>query len=86
MAMNILVTGGAGFIGSHTCVELLAAGHVVGQWTGDGALAALAVLERDSVFRHRLFGVLGMSAGVGLRSHRLETPRNSGLTGTNSTS
>ncbi len=24
---NILVTGGAGFIGSHTCVELLAAGH-----------------------------------------------------------
>ena len=23
----ILVTGGAGFIGSHTCVELLAAGH-----------------------------------------------------------
>lgn len=26
---NILVTGGAGFIGSHTCVELLAAGHEV---------------------------------------------------------
>jgi UDP-glucose 4-epimerase len=25
--MNILVTGGAGFIGSHTCVELLNAGH-----------------------------------------------------------
>ena len=24
---NILVTGGAGYIGSHTCVELLAAGH-----------------------------------------------------------
>ena len=24
---NILVTGGAGFIGSHTCVELLAGGH-----------------------------------------------------------
>lgn len=24
---SILVTGGAGFIGSHTCVELLAAGH-----------------------------------------------------------
>ena len=29
MAKNILVTGGAGFIGSHTCVELLAAGHEV---------------------------------------------------------
>ena len=27
--MNILVTGGAGYIGSHTCVELLAAGHDV---------------------------------------------------------
>ena len=25
--MNILVTGGAGYIGSHTCVELLEAGH-----------------------------------------------------------
>lgn len=27
--MNILVTGGAGYIGSHTCVELLAAGRDV---------------------------------------------------------
>lgn len=27
--MNILVTGGMGYIGSHTCVELLAAGHTV---------------------------------------------------------
>ena len=27
--MNILVTGGAGYIGSHTCIELLAAGHHV---------------------------------------------------------
>ena len=27
--MNILVTGGAGYIGSHTCVELLQAGHHV---------------------------------------------------------
>ncbi|MDO5436059.1 MAG: UDP-glucose 4-epimerase GalE [Clostridia bacterium] len=25
--MNILLTGGAGFIGSHTCVELIKAGH-----------------------------------------------------------
>ena len=25
--MNVLVTGGAGYIGSHTCVELIAAGH-----------------------------------------------------------
>lgn len=27
--MQVLVTGGAGFIGSHTCVELLEAGHEV---------------------------------------------------------
>lgn len=27
--MNILVTGGAGYIGSHTCVSLLEAGHTV---------------------------------------------------------
>lgn len=27
--MNVLVTGGAGFIGSHTCVELLNAGHEI---------------------------------------------------------
>jgi len=25
--MRILVTGGAGYIGSHTCVELLNSGH-----------------------------------------------------------
>ena len=25
--MNVLVTGGAGYIGSHTCVELITAGH-----------------------------------------------------------
>ena len=27
--MNILVTGGAGYIGSHTCIALLGAGHTV---------------------------------------------------------
>ena len=27
--MHIIVTGGAGYIGSHTCLELLNAGHDV---------------------------------------------------------
>ena len=27
--MSILITGGAGFIGSHTCVELIAKGYEV---------------------------------------------------------
>ena len=27
--MNVLLAGGAGYIGSHTCVELLEAGHSV---------------------------------------------------------
>ena len=27
--MNILVTGGAGYIGTHTCIELLAEGHAI---------------------------------------------------------
>jgi UDP-glucose 4-epimerase len=27
--MKVLLTGGAGFIGSHTCIELLCAGHDV---------------------------------------------------------
>ena len=27
--MKILLTGGAGFIGSHTCIELIKAGHEV---------------------------------------------------------
>ena len=27
MEMNVLLTGGAGYIGTHTCVEILNAGH-----------------------------------------------------------
>lgn len=46
--MRIMVTGGAGYIGSHTCVELLAEGHevVVVDDMSNGSPVALARVER----------------------------------------
>jgi len=48
--MRILVTGGAGYIGSHTCVELLAAGHevVVVDNLANSSAEALARVRRIS--------------------------------------
>ncbi len=45
--MNILITGGAGFIGSHVCERLLLAGHAV--WTVDdlNAFYSPAIKERN---------------------------------------
>ncbi len=43
--MNILVTGGAGYIGTHTIIELLAAGHEV------LALANLCNAHREAIQR-----------------------------------
>src|SRR5205807_1522356 len=46
--MQVLVTGGAGYIGSHTCVELMQAGHEVGifdHFSGSHA-AAIARIAR----------------------------------------
>ena len=46
--MNILVTGGAGYIGSHTCVELLQAGHhlvVLDNLSNSSAVALQRVAE-----------------------------------------
>jgi UDP-glucose 4-epimerase len=43
--MRVLVTGGAGYIGSHTCVELAAAGHDV-VVVDDLSNASPAVIER----------------------------------------
>ena len=56
--MRILVTGGAGYIGSHTCVELLADGHevVVIDNLGNSSALALdrvrAISGRDLEFHH----------------------------------
>lgn len=46
--MRILVTGGAGYIGGHTCVELLAAGHdiVVADNLSNGTAEMLRRIER----------------------------------------
>jgi UDP-glucose 4-epimerase len=46
--MNILVTGGAGYIGSHTCVSLLQAGHrvIVADHLGNSESAVIATIEQ----------------------------------------
>lgn len=48
--MTVLVTGGAGFIGTHTCVELLHRGHrvVVADNFGNSSPAALDAVQRVS--------------------------------------
>ncbi len=43
--MNVLLTGGTGFIGSHTAVELIAAGHRV-VLVDNGANSSASVVER----------------------------------------
>ncbi|OYT91830.1 MAG: UDP-glucose 4-epimerase GalE [Burkholderiales bacterium PBB3] len=55
--MNIFITGGAGYIGSHTCVELLNAGHQVAVFDNfcDSDPEALARVERISGVRPRLY-------------------------------
>ena len=68
---TILVTGGAGFIGSHTCVELLGAGYevvVVDNLCNSSAVALDRVREiagRDLVFeRLDLLDAAGLDAVV----------------------
>jgi dTDP-glucose 4,6-dehydratase len=53
MSRNVLVTGAAGFLGSHLCDALLAAGNsVIGvDNLSTGSLANLSHLERESRFR-----------------------------------
>ena len=43
--MNVLLAGGAGYIGSHTCVELINAGHdvvIADNFSNSGATASVA--------------------------------------------
>ncbi|MDM0108321.1 UDP-glucose 4-epimerase GalE [Variovorax sp. J22R24] len=55
MSQNILVTGGAGFIGSHTCVALAAAGYapVILDNLGNSDVRVLERLERITGARPR---------------------------------
>ena len=53
--MNILVTGGAGYIGSHTCLELLSAGHDV--------IVFHVLDEAETTFPFR--GLVDLQAGLG---------------------
>ena len=51
--MSVLVTGGAGFIGSHTCVELLNAGESV-VILDNFSNSKPEVLDISSAIRNRL--------------------------------
>ena len=47
---NVLITGGAGFLGSHVCLELLAAGHslvVLDNFATDWALPHWGQFKKD---------------------------------------
>ena len=56
--MRVLVTGGAGYIGSHTCLELLQAGHRNGRIHNDKDIFELRRASDDAAelvpadFRH----------------------------------
>ena len=55
--MNVFITGGAGYIGSHTCVELLAAGHTVSVFDNfcNSQVESLARVERITGKRPTVF-------------------------------
>ena len=63
----ILVTGGAGYIGSHTCVELLSAGHDVTVFdnSSNSRPEALARIERITGVRKTTYQLRGDSARTG---------------------
>ena len=65
--MSILVTGGAGYIGAHVCVELLHAGHDV------------VVADNYSNSREAVLDRIATIAGRGVTSYRLDLLDRAGL-------
>ena len=65
--MHVLVTGGAGYIGSHTCLELLQAGHAV------TVVDNLANSKRESLRR------VEELAGASLEFHQVDLLDRAGL-------
>jgi len=66
--MRVLLTGGAGFIGSHVAVELIAAGHEV------------AVVDDLSNSDASVVGRIGQVTGVTPAFHKLDVRDEAGLT------
>src|SRR5690348_9118569 len=63
--MHVVVTGAAGFIGSHTCEALIAAGHrVTGIDSFDDYLYAASVKRRNAVELSRLRGLKLVEADI----------------------
>ncbi|MHB8425449.1 MAG: UDP-glucose 4-epimerase GalE [Gammaproteobacteria bacterium] len=73
--MKILVTGGSGYIGSHTCVELLEAGHevVIADNLSNSSMAVLDRITRITGKRP-VFHKLDMRDVSGLRQMLEEQP------------
>ena len=58
--MKILVTGGAGYIGSHTCVELLNAGYEI------------VVVDNYSNSKEEVIDLIKQITGKNFKSYKLD--------------
>lgn len=57
--MNVLLTGGLGYIGSHTCVELLQAGHqaVIADNLSNSRITVLDAIEKITGIRPKFYEI-----------------------------
>ena len=64
--MSILVSGGAGYIGSHTCVELLEAGYDI--------VVVARVKAAFATYRHLEWSFLSLADKLGLKAREAGEP------------